>query len=124
MKSQKPYLVRALYEWCSDNEFTPHLMVFVDKHAVVPMQFVKNNQIVLNIAYGAVKDLFMDNEWITFQATFSGSIHDIAIPMANVVGIFAKENAQGMQFEIEPFTPETKEAEKTTSSFSGLKIIK
>lgn len=120
LKSQKPYLIRALYEWCTDSEMTPHIMVFVDDHTVVPRQFVKNNQIVLNIAYSAVKDLLIDEEWITFQATFSGSIQDLAIPVANVTGIFARENSQGMQFEIEPFNPTPPE----NKSGGGLRLVK
>lgn len=120
LKSQKPYLIRALYEWCTDSELTPHLIVFVDNNTVVPRQFVKNDQIVLNIAFNAVKDLSIDSEWITFQATFSGTIQDIAIPVANVTGIFARENSQGMQFELEPYNPTPPD----NNSSGGLRLVK
>lgn len=123
MKSQKPYLIRAIYEWCGDNEFTPYIMVHVDKNVVVPMQFVQNNQIVLNIDYNAVKDLHIDSEWVTFQATFSGVVQDLAFPVANVLAIFAKENSQGMQFELEPFQAKP-EQNKSQPASSGLKLVK
>lgn len=121
MISQKPFLIRALYEWCTENDLTPHLMTFVDKNTIVPQMFVKNNQIVLNIAYSATKDLVISNEWITFQATFSGSAQDIAIPVANVLGIFGKENAQGMQFELENYTPTSPDNNPPSG---GLKLVK
>lgn len=120
MKSQKPYLIRALYDWCTDNEFTPYLMTFVDAKTTVPQNFVKDNQIVLNIEFSAIKDLQIGNEWITFQTRFSGIAHDISIPTANVLAIFAKENGQGMQFELENYTP-TPEPEKKPS---GLTFVK
>lgn len=123
MTSQKPYLIRAIYEWCNDNEFTPYLMTFVDANTIVPKQFVQDNKIVLNIAFGATKDLLIDNEWITFQASFSGSKQDIAVPIANVLAVFAKENGQGMQFELENYTP-NKPTEPTPSSGGGLKLVK
>lgn len=123
MKSQKPYLIRALYEWCVDNECTPHLMTFVDANTVVPQQFVKNNQIVLNIDFSATKDLLIDNDWITFQATFGGVVQDIAIPVANVLGIFAKESSQGMHFELENYNP-TQPSDPSPSSTGGLKLVK
>lgn len=122
MTSQKPYLIRAIYEWCSDNSFTPYLMTFVDANTMVPKQFVKDNQIVLNVAFGATKNLLIDNEWITFQASFSGSVQDIAVPVANVLALFAKENGQGMQFELENYSPTPPEENKTQSG--GLKLVK
>ncbi len=121
MISQKPFLIRGIYEWCIENELTPHLMTFVDKNTVVPQHFVKNNQIVLNIAYSATKNLIISNDWITFQATFAGSLQDIAIPVANVLGIFGKENAQGMQFELENYSPTP---EPKPQSGGGLKLVK
>ena len=122
MKSQKPYLIRAIYEWCNDNELTPYLMTFVDKNTIVPKQFVQENKIVLNIAFGATKDLLIDNEWITFQASFSGSVMDISVPIANVLALFAKENGQGMQFELESYTPSTPTDDKPSTG--GLKLVK
>ncbi len=123
MTSQKPYLVRAIYEWCTDNDFTPHLVTFVDANTMVPQQFVRDNKIVLNIAFSAIKNLLIDNEWITFQAAFSGTTHDIAIPVANVLALFAKENSQGMQFELENYTPPSSPT-PTSPSSGGLKLVK
>jgi stringent starvation protein B len=125
MTSQKPYLIRALYEWCTDNEFTPYLMTFVDANTLVPKQFVQNNQIVLNIAFNATKNLLIDNNWITFQASFSGQAMDISVPVANVLALFAKENGQGMQFELEPNQPTPpQEEEAKPQATGGLKFVK
>ncbi len=125
MTSQKPYLIRALYEWCTDNEFTPYLMTFVDANTLVPKQFVQNNQIVLNIAFNATKNLLIDNNWITFQASFSGQAMDISVPVANVLALFAKENGQGMQFELEPNQPTPPQVEETKpKATGGLKFVK
>lgn len=119
--SQKPYLINAIYEWCEDNGFTPHLVIAVDKNTIVPMQYVENNQLILNIAAGATKDLIIDKEWITLRATFSGVIYDIAIPITNVIAIFAKENGHGMQFDTEIHNPSQTEE---TNSGGGLRLVK
>lgn len=118
MPSQKPYLINAIYEWCEDNGFTPYLATMVDKNTMVPMQYVENNQIVLNIAMSSTKNLVVDKKWITFKATFNGTAHDIAIPISNVIAIFAKENGQGMQFKVEPFSDET------PRETGGLRLVK
>lgn len=115
--SQKPYLINAIYEWCEDNGLTPHLVVVVDKNTIVPTSYVEDNQLVLNIATSATKDLVIDKEWITLQATFGGVIHDLAIPINNVIAIFAKENGHGMQFEIE-----TNPIQKNING--GLRLVK
>lgn len=119
MVSQKSYLINAIYEWCTDNEFTPYLVVMVDKNCMVPTQYVKNNQIVLDISMSSTKDLVMDKKWISFRATFGGVVHDIAIPISNALGIFARENGQGLEFQVEPFIDEP--APRKTS---GLKLVK
>lgn len=98
--STKPYMVRAIHEWCVDNGCTPHLLVAVDSHTRVPMAYVKNGEIVLNVNYSATKDLQMDNEAITFSARFGGVSQHLYVPMHAVKGIFARENGQGMFFEI------------------------
>ena len=95
----KPYLIRAIHEWCSDNGFTPYLGVAVDASVDVPMAYVTNNQIVLNISYGATDALKMGNDLITFKGRFNGQVRDLMIPVARVVAIYAKENGQGMAFE-------------------------
>jgi stringent starvation protein B len=97
--STKPYLLRAIYEWCTDNGYTPHIAVLVDKRTRVPMEFVKNGEIVLNISFSATSGLKIDNEWITFSARFGGVSRDLAIPVDNVAAIYARENGQGMGFD-------------------------
>ena len=99
--STKPYMVRAIHEWCMDNGCTPHLLVAVDSHTRVPMAYVKNGEIVLNVNYTATKELLIDNEAISFSARFGGVSQNLYVPMHAVKGIFARENGQGMFFEIE-----------------------
>jgi len=94
----RPYLVRALHEWCSDNGFTPYLAVFVDGSVQVPMEYVKNQEIVLNIGFDATSGLQMGNEFIEFKARFGGVPRDIVVPVDHVVAIYARENGQGMAF--------------------------
>lgn len=98
--STKPYLLRAIYEWCTDNGYTPYLAVMVDKRTRVPMQFVKNGEIVLNVSFDATSSLKMENDYISFNARFGGVSRDIAIPVDNVIAIYARENGQGMAFDV------------------------
>jgi stringent starvation protein B len=98
--STKPYLLRAIYEWCTDNGYTPYLAAAVDVRTRVPREFVKNGEIVLNISFTATSSLKMDNETISFHARFGGVSRDISIPVDNVVAIYARENGQGMAFEV------------------------
>lgn len=97
--STKPYLIRALHEWCADSGYTPQLLVAVDARTRVPPGFVKDGQIVLNVSAGATRNLTMDNDWIQFSARFGGVSHEISIPVDRVVSIFARENGQGLHFE-------------------------
>lgn len=99
--STKPYLIRALHEWCVDNNLTPHLIVVVNIKTRVPMAYVKEGEIVLNINYSATKDLHIDNNAVVFSARFGGVSQNIYVPMGAVKGIFARENGQGMFFEVE-----------------------
>jgi stringent starvation protein B len=107
LTSTKPYMVRALHEWCVDNALTPHLVVAVDAQTRVPMAYVKDGEIVLNLSYGATKGLQIDNDAISFSARFSGVSQNLYVPMSAVRGIFARENGQGMFFEIEPGNSES-----------------
>lgn len=100
--STKPYMLRAMYEWCVDSGYTPHLVVAVDGHTRVPPAYVKDGEIVLNINYSATKDLLIGNDAVTFSARFGGIASDIHVPIGAVRGIFARENGQGMFFEPEP----------------------
>lgn len=97
----KPYMLRAMHEWCVDNNLTPHLVVAVNSRTRVPMAYVKDGEIVLNINYTATKDLHMDNDSVVFSARFGGVSQNIYVPMDAVRGIFARENGQGMFFELD-----------------------
>ncbi|ALK29171.1 ClpXP protease specificity-enhancing factor [Burkholderia plantarii] len=99
--STKPYLLRALYEWCTDNGYTPHIAVRVDNSTRVPRQYVRDGEIVLNISFEATTALQMGNEWIEFTARFSGKAHKLEVPVANVLAIYARENGQGMAFQVD-----------------------
>ncbi len=96
--STRPYLVRALHEWCTENGFTPYIAVFVDASVRVPPEYVKNNEIVLNIGLEATNALRLGNEFIEFKARFGGSAREIAVPVTHVIAIYARENGQGMAF--------------------------
>lgn len=97
--STKPYLIRAIYDWCEDSGFTPHLAVRVDARTRVPMGYVKDGAIVLNIGKTAVRDLHLDNDYISFSGRFGGVAHEILVPVDAVTGIYARENGQGLAFE-------------------------
>lgn len=99
--STRPYLIRAIHQWCTDQGQTPYLVVWVDENVQVPMEFVKNNEIVLNVAYSATQGLQIDNEWLSFAARFGGVSREIWIPVGNVLSIFARESGEGMGFELE-----------------------
>lgn len=97
MRSTKPYIIRAIYEWIVDNQQTPHLLVEVkDEHVRVPRQFIEDDAIVLNVSPSAVRDLDLGNELIVFNARFNGTPHDISVPVDAVQAIYARENGQGM----------------------------
>ena len=97
--STRPYLIRAIYEWCVDSGLTPYLAVRVDEHTVVPLAHVKDGQIVLNLSADAVANLEMGNEVVTCAGRFSGTSFDLLVPVESVIGIFAKENGQGLMFQ-------------------------
>jgi len=98
--STRPYLLRALHDWCTDNGFTPYIAVFVDGTVQVPMEYVKNNEIVLNVGFEATSGLKLGNDFIEFKARFGGSARDIQVPVDHVVAIYARENGQGMAFPV------------------------
>ncbi|MDI3323650.1 ClpXP protease specificity-enhancing factor [Pontibacterium granulatum] len=103
MKPSRPYLLRALYEWMQDNDLTPHVVVNADwSGVVVPVQFVEDGQIVLNIAPTAVRGFMIDDQAVSFNARFGGVPMDVYIPLGAVIAIYARENAAGMGFGIEP----------------------
>lgn len=128
--STKPYMLRAMYEWCVDSGFTPHLVVAVDGNTRVPAAYVKDGEIVLNINYSATKDLLIGNDAVTFSARFGGVASEIYVPIAAVRGIFARENGQGMFFEPDPVsedsqtTPDAPPDQPPPSRKPSLKLVK
>lgn len=108
--STRPYLIRAIYEWCVDSGLTPYLAVRVDEQTEVPMAYVKDGEIVLNISSGAVRNLEMGNDMITCNGRFGGVSFDLIVPVVAVIGIFAKENGQGLVFQGSDPLPPTPEA--------------
>ena len=97
----KPYLLRALFEWCVDNGYTPHIAVKVDSKTQVPAEYVKSGEITLNISPNAVHKLQMGNETVEFSARFGGIARQIAIPIANVYALYARETGHGMTFDVD-----------------------
>jgi stringent starvation protein B len=129
--STRPYLIRAIYEWCVDSGLTPYLAVRVDEHTEVPRSHVKNGEIVLNIGIDAVHKLQMGNEMITCTGRFGGVPFELMIPVAAAIGIFAKETGQGLMFQgDEPHQPSPPSANggdgepKPVTQKPNLKIVK
>lgn len=130
--SNKPYLIRALHQWCTDFGFTPFIAVFVDSSVDVPMEFVKNDEIVLNLSLEACHQLNLDNNWISFQARFGGVPRKIMVPVSHVLAIYARENGQGMSFPFDasqapgntPSKGSADQGEKLKSSRPSLTIVK
>ena len=116
----KPYLLRALYEWCVDNGYTAHLAVKVDSRCQVPSEYVRNGEITLNVAPSAVHKLQMGNDLIEFSARFAGVARQISVPVAGVYALYARETGHGMTFEVDAPKPAIqREAEKEPSGRTG-----
>src|SRR3954462_11246178 len=107
--STRPYLIRALHDWCTDNGFTPYLAVHVDPSAQVPLEYVQNDTLRLNVGFEATSGLKLGNEFVEFRARFGGMARDIVVPIDHVVAIYARENGQGMAFPM-PAQPGSAEA--------------
>ena len=130
--SNKPYLIRALHQWCTDFGFTPFIAVFVDASVEVPVEFVKNDEVVLNLSLEACHQLEMENDWITFQARFGGIPKKIMVPVSHILAIYARENGQGMSFPFDQSQirdllvadASDKDVEKPKSERPSLKIVK
>jgi stringent starvation protein B len=105
-QSAKPYLIRAICEWCADNGLTPYIAVKVNSQTKVPLAFVKNGEIVLNISRGATRRLTIDNDWVQFTARFNGSSQEVTVPISAIAGVFAKESGYGFAFTV-PSDPVT-----------------
>ncbi len=117
--STRPYLLRALHDWCTDNGFTPYIAVFVDASVQVPMEYVKNNEIVLNVGFEATSGLKLGNEFIEFRARFGGVSRDIVVPVDHVVAIYARENGQGMAFPVPTEHPSSGGADGDDAGSAG-----
>jgi len=118
--STRPYLLRALHDWCTDNGYTPYIAVHVDSTVQVPMEYVKNNEIVLNIGFEATSALKLGNEFVEFKARFGGVSREIIVPIDHVVAIYARENGQGMAFP--PMPTETGAAPRQPAGARGLRL--
>ena len=120
--STRPYLVRALYEWCTDNGFTPYVAVMVDETVQVPREYVQDGEIVLNVSFDATSSLKLGNEFIEFKARFGGKPREIMVPMNRVMAIYARENGQGMAFpvnRVERVLASSEELAPETSELTG-----
>ena len=125
MTSNRPYLLRALYEWIADNGLTPHILVDAEVDGVnVPDHVIQKGKVVLNIADGATEQLVLDNEIIGFKARFSGNPYQIVIPMSAVVAIYARENGQGMMFATDDSDPPPVDGSDAPPPRNHLKVVK
>jgi stringent starvation protein B len=118
-KSTKPYVVRAIWEWCADNGYTAYLAVQVDENTRVPAEFVKNGEIILNISADATHKLTMGNDLIQFAARFGGVSRECSVPIAAVRGIFARENGEGIFFQAQTQTATAAPATETSDRDPG-----
>lgn len=130
MISSRPYLIRAIHDWIIDNGMTPHIVVDAESEGVrVPMEYVKDGQISLNISASAVQGLSIDNDWILFDARFSGKAFQVSVPVRAVLAIFARENGAGMSFgeeeqDDDPSPDPGSEGGKRSKSQPSLRVVK
>jgi stringent starvation protein B len=120
--STRPYLIRAIYEWCTDNGWTPYVAVLVDDTVQVPREYVKNGEIVLNVSIDATSGLQLGNEFIEFKARFAGAPREIIVPVGRVVAIYGRESGQGMAFPAllaEPAAADNEDAEPPQPAATG-----
>jgi stringent starvation protein B len=125
---KRPYLLRAMHEWVSDSQHTPHVIIDAERPGVVvPRPFVKDGKIVLNLSHTATQNLSLGNEWIEFGARFAGVVHFIRVPIAAVLGIYARETGEGMVFsdqDLGPEPPPQPSAEEDGARRAHLKLVK
>ena len=125
MTSLKPYLIRSIYEWIVDNDFTPHLLVDAENSsAILPQQFIEDGKIILNIRPQAIQGLILGNTDIQFSARFSGKPMNIVAPIAAIMAIYAKENGKGMIFDQEDEEPENTPPENKPPTRPALRVVK
>lgn len=114
--STRPYLLRALYEWCADNALTPYVAAYVDDSVRVPREYVKNNEIVLNISMDATSNLQIGNDFLQFKARFGGQAREIVVPIDHIIAIYARENGQGMAFPVPQAVPPRGEVQENPAA--------
>ena len=127
--SRRPYLLRAMHEWISDNAQTPHIVVDAQVEGVeVPPQYIKEGKIILNLSHAATSALKLGNEWVEFNARFGGITRHVKIPLGAVLGIYARETGQGMIFSEQDMEPEPPAGKSASGSDKGrrphLKVVK
>jgi stringent starvation protein B len=122
MNSSRPYLIRAVYDWILDNNLTPYLLVNADvDHAILPQEYIEDGKIVLNLNPSAINDLQLGNDYIMFNARFSGKAMEINVPIVSVLSIYARENGQGMMFNENDNTPPPSSPDGNSTSSDNLK---
>lgn len=134
MTSSQPYLIRAIYDWIIDNDFTPYLLVNAEnEYAMVPQEYIEDGKIVLNINPSAVNDLQLGNDYVMFNARFNGKAMEVSVPVVAILAIYARENGQGMMFDEKdndqppPSPDDSSPGKKSTGEKSGkpqLKVVK
>ena len=123
--STKPYLVRSIYDWCTDSKFTPYVNAKIIPRVIVPKNYIKSNEIVFNLSLESASKLIFDNNFISFSARFNGKNEDIFLPMESIAGIYSKENGQGIFFKVDESNFETKEKNvEIKTKKSHLSIVK
>ena len=123
--STKPYLIRSIYDWCTDSKFTPYIVAKIISGVKVPVNHIKSKEIVLNLSLESTNKLIFDNEFISFSARFNGKNEDIFLPMESIAGIYSKENGQGIFFKVDESNFETKEKNvEIKTKKSHLSIVK
>jgi stringent starvation protein B len=123
--STKPYLVRSIYDWCTDSNFTPYISAKIVSGVIAPKNYTKANEIIFNLSLESISKLIFDNNFVSFTARFNGKSEDIFLPMESILGIYSKENAQGIFFKVDESDSEKKEKNKELKTKkSHLSLVK
>ena len=112
--SMRAYFMRALYEWCHDQSMTPYMLVAVDESCEVPLAFVQNNQIVLNVSHEATQGFVIGDEYVQFKGRFAGRVQDVFVPLGRILAVYSKETGQGMAFPIEQAAPQSQSGSESS----------
>jgi stringent starvation protein B len=123
--STKPYLIRSIFDWCTDSNFTPLLNVKITRGVIAPKNYVESNEIVFNLSLDSVSKLIFDNNFVSFAARFNGKNEDIFLPMESIAGIYSKQNGQGIFFKVDENNSEKKDKnKKLKTKKSHLSLVK